>query len=479
MIEVELQSETDFEGWRVAARKLCAAQIRPAQISWRLPGQAGSLFGGDSRLDQLEPVREVRATKPFLDLARKIVCYRDEQRFDRLYSALFKLQSAPHILSHRLDADTDWLMSAQKAIRRDIHKMHAFVRFRKAGESVDGREHYAAWFEPTHRITTLGAPFFRRRFPNMNWVIVTPEASAMWDGSDLTYGPGGRREDVPSDDSVEDQWKTYFQAIFNPARLKVSAMTSEMPKKYWKNMPEAALIPDMIASAQARTRQMQDEAVTAPTLLSSRLAERHQAQRQGPETPQTLEEARKAILHCTRCSLHCHASQPVFGEGPARARIMIVGEQPGDQEDIAGKPFVGPAGKVLDGALEQAGIERSAVYVTNAVKHFKFTPRGKRRMHAKPNAGEIDHCRWWLDLERAQVDPAVTVALGATALRGVLGKSVKVGDVRGTVIDLGNRGQLVPTIHPSYLLRLPDKGLRAEQEAMFIDDLARAARLAA
>lgn len=478
MIEVELKSETDFEGWREAARRLCAGDVPPSEVSWTMPGRSSSLFGG-AGVEGVEAKREVKATKPFLELARRIVCHRDETRFARLYAALCKLQHQPGLLSNRLDPDVEWLMNADKAIRRDVHKMHAFVRFRKAGEGEDGREHYAAWFEPTHRITTVGAPFFQRRFPNMDWVIVTPEASAVWDGKTLTYGPGGKREDVPADDMVEEQWKTYFQAIFNPARLKVSAMTSEMPKKYWKNMPEAALIPEMIASAQARTRAMQEEAVSAPTLLSSRLAERNRRAAAEVREPLTLEEARSAIGRCTRCPLYCDASQPVFGEGPSDARLMIIGEQPGDEEDIAGRPFVGPAGKVLDEALMQAGIVRREVYVTNAVKHFKFTPRGKRRMHSKPSAGEIDHCCWWLDLERREVNPSVTVALGATAMRGLFGKSMKVSEMRGRAIDLGNRGQAVVTVHPSYLLRLPDPALREEQRAMFIEDLKLAASLAA
>ena len=478
MIEVELESETDFEGWRDAARRLCAGNVPPSEVSWTMPGRGSSLFGG-AGLEGVEAKRDVKATKPFLELARRIICHRDEARFGRLYSALCKLQHQPALLSNRLDPDVEWLMNADKAIRRDVHKMHAFVRFRKAGEGEDGRERYAAWFEPTHRITTIGAPFFQRRFPNMDWVIVTPEASAVWNGKTLTYRPGGKREDVPADDKVEDQWKTYFQAIFNPARLKVSAMTSEMPKKYWKNMPEAALIPDMIASAQARTRAMQEEAVTAPTLLSSRLAERNRQALTEVCEPVTLEEARLAIGRCTRCPLYCDASQAVFGEGPSDARLMIVGEQPGDEEDIAGRPFVGPAGKVLNEALAEAGIVRGEVYVTNAVKHFKFTPRGKRRMHAKPNAGEIDHCRWWLDLERREVNPSVIVALGATAMRGVFGTSMKVSEMRGRAIDLGDRGQAVVTIHPSYLLRLPDPALREEQREMFIEDLKLAATLLA
>ncbi|MEQ9315070.1 MAG: UdgX family uracil-DNA binding protein [Henriciella sp.] len=472
MIEVALQSEVDFEAWREAARRLCAAGVEPGEVDWQPPGKVGSLLAGAGPpLESLKPVRDVRANKALLSLAEKVICHTAPERFDRLYTVLFKLQKRPGLLSDLTDADVSWLKAAEKAIRRDVHKMHAFVRFREAGIGADGREHFAAWFEPTHRITRLGAPFFMRRFPNMNWVIVTPEASAVWDGKTLAYGPGGKKTDVPSGDAVEDQWRTYFQAIFNPARLKISAMTSEMPKKYWANLPEADLIPAMISSAQTRTRQMQEEGVSAPSLLSQKLAERRAAAPSMHLEIGSLADARRAVATCQRCPLYKDASQAVFGEGPADARLMIVGEQPGDEEDIAGRPFVGPAGKVLDRILAEAGIDRTKAYVTNAVKHFKFTPRGKRRMHQKPNAGEIDTCRWWLDLERSFVNPDVTVALGATAVRGLFGKAMKIGEVRGRAIDLGNRGQAVVTIHPSYLLRLPDPVLKAEQEAMFIEDM--------
>ena len=153
----------------------------------------------------------------------------------------------------------------------------------------------------------------------------------------------------------------------------------------------------------------------------------------------------------------------------------MVGEQPGDSEDLAGKPFIGPAGRMLDAALAEAGIDRRQVYVTNAVKHFKFEPRGKRRIHAKPDAGEIAACRWWLDIERAEVRPKLTLLLGASAARAVLGKTVAVTRVRGTLMELPDGGQAMVTVHPSYLLRLPDEAAKLREYAAFITDL-RAAR---
>jgi DNA polymerase len=191
-----------------------------------------------------------------------------------------------------------------------------------------------------------------------------------------------------------------------------------------------------------------------------------------------LADARK----CTRCHLYKCATQTVFGEGPLDASIMFVGEQPGDQEDIAGRPFVGPAGALFDAALEKAGIDRSTVYVTNAVKHFKFVARGKRRIHSKPDAGEIAACHWWIEHERELIRPPLTVALGATAARSLIGKTVTISRQRETPVELADGGECWVTVHPSFLLRMPDPERRKEERQLFVRDLkrikARAAKLA-
>ena len=179
----------------------------------------------------------------------------------------------------------------------------------------------------------------------------------------------------------------------------------------------------------------------------------------------------KDARDCTRCDLYKCATQTVFGEGPLDASIVFVGEQPGDQEDIAGRPFVGPAGAVFDAALERAGIDRSTVYVTNAVKHFKFIQRGKRRIHNKPDAGEITACRWWLEQERELIKPPITVALGATAARSLLGKTVTIGKIRGEPLALADGSECWVTVHPSSLLRIPEEDKRREARALFVRDL--------
>ncbi|HXS51666.1 MAG TPA: UdgX family uracil-DNA binding protein [Usitatibacter sp.] len=189
-----------------------------------------------------------------------------------------------------------------------------------------------------------------------------------------------------------------------------------------------------------------------------------------------LERLREQAADCRDCPLWEHATQTVFGEGAARARLMLVGEQPGDAEDRAGHPFVGPAGRILDAALADAGIERDATYVTNAVKHFKWEPRGKRRLHKTPAQREIDACRQWLEREIETVRPAVIVCLGATAAKSLLGPSFRITQQRGKVQRREGMPDLVPTFHPSYLLRLKDRPGEEEAHRQFVGDLRTAAR---
>ena len=194
-----------------------------------------------------------------------------------------------------------------------------------------------------------------------------------------------------------------------------------------------------------------------------------------PERP-TLRSVREAAAGCKACDLYKRGTQTVFGEGPRKAEVMMVGEQPGDAEDLAGHPFVGPAGRLLDSALEEAGIDRGQVYVTNVVKHFKWEPRGKRRIHAKPNAAEIGACRPWLEVEIALVKPRVLICLGATAAQALLGKSFKVSKQRGTLVPSPLAPVVTATVHPSSILRAPDDEARREEMRRFVQDLRTIAR---
>jgi DNA polymerase len=243
-------------------------------------------------------------------------------------------------------------------------------------------------------------------------------------------------------------------------------MRAEMPKKYWRNLPEASLIPDLLDEAEARTRKMLASAATTP-----RQAAAFVPNAPPPALPGSLQELRQSAAACQRCPLFRDATQTVFGEGPEDARLVFVGEQPGDQEDLAGRPFVGPAGQMFDRALADAGIDRALVYVTNAVKHFKYEPRGKRRIHKKPNNQEIEHCRWWLDQEIALVKPDLIVALGASAARALTGRDVTISRERGRLIPFRDGARGLITVHPSFLLRLPGAAAQTQEYARFVADL--------
>ena len=482
MYRVLLRGRGDLTEWRDAARAYLAAGIAPDRVEWRTMDDTDGLFGLDG--NQLpEPVDKpvTQGVPPaFLKLSASVICHSDPTRFSLLYRMLFRMAHGRNFLGMATDPDVVAANRMSKSIGRDYHKMTAFVRFKEIPlpEGVAGRRRFVSWFEPDHFIIDRVAPFFQRRFNDMDWLIVTPKGSASWDGETL------RTSDEPAEkpdlrDDTDDLWRTYYANIFNPARLKVKMMMSEMPKKYWKNLPEAELIPGMIASAEANVIEMGRKAASEPLAFHHRIQEAA-ARVPTPEGPTagTIEALREEARRCTRCDLHCMATQTVFGEGPVNAKVMIVGEQPGDQEDLAGRPFVGPAGKVFNEAVSAAGIDRTQFYITNAVKHFKYEPRGKRRIHQKPNMGEVQQCRWWLVQELDLVQPKLVVAMGATALFSLTEMRHKLEDVRGRPIAMQNGRTLFVTVHPSYLLRIPDLGRKAEEVARFKEDIVAIGRLA-
>ena len=462
---VVLAGADDFAGWREQARRLVMAEVPPDRVVWQVPGESSNdLFaaaGGPRRLP-VPPRGAVppRVPRTFLALASKAALHRDPGRFALLYRVLWRLQHQPGLLGDAADPDVRRVDELARGVRRDLHKMHAFVRFRAVAQEPGG-EHYVAWFEPQHHILRASARFFVDRFAALHWSILTPQGSLHWDGQTLREGPPARREDAPGDDPAEALWRRYYAAIFNPARLKVGAMLREMPRRYWHNLPEAALIPELVAGAQAREAAMV----------------RQGAPRFDQPPPASLAQLAAQIEDCRRCPIGCNGTRAVAGEGAEQAALMIVGEQPGDSEEQQGRPFIGPAGRLLRAHLADAGIDPARAWVTNAVKHFKFAPRGKRRLHQTPTAHEIDICRWWLDGERQLVRPRLVLTLGASAARGVLGKTISVQQVRGRGQQLDADSELWPTVHPSYLLHLRD-GARAAEEARFAADLrAVAARL--
>jgi len=446
---VTLSAEDDFEGWRDAARSLALAGVPPAELLWQIGAAPQDLFGDEAVMDS-PGEGGFSVPRPFVDLARAAICHSDPERFSLLYALLVRLRSRPEAMGNAADPQLRRLEAMAKDVRRDMHKMRAFLRFRQI------EDRFVGWFEPAHHIVRANAGFFVRRFASMHWSILTPELSIHWDGETLSEGPGAATADAPRGDPVEEVWRTYYASIFNPARVKIGAMLKEMPKKYWKNMPETALIGELIKGAQARESEMVARSAAAI----------------GDNAGKSWEAVRAEAMHCTRCELYKCGTQTVFGEGLLDARILFVGEQPGDQEDLAGRPFVGPAGQLFDRALAEAGVDRERIYVTNAVKHFKFVRRGKRRIHDKPDGGEIAACRWWLQQELALIRPPLTVALGATAARSLFGKVVTISRLRGKGHALPDGGgEAWVTVHPSFLLRVRDD--REAEYARFVEDLVR------
>ncbi|WP_137136057.1 UdgX family uracil-DNA binding protein [Rhizobium sp. FKY42] len=482
MLKIRLNGCGDFTEWRNAARILLMCDVSPADVVWESGSSLESGLGfGESELPVPSPTACPPSVPPaFLDLAQTVICHSDPDRFALLYRVLWRIRFERHLIGILSDPDVIAARKLEKSVRRDSHKMKAFVRFKEvpSRDPMERRRAFFAWFEPDHYIVARMAPFFKRRFFDMDWVIATPKGSAAWDGDELTVS------DEPSEkpeirDDADELWRIYYANIFNPARLKVKAMTAEMPKKYWKNLPEADLIPDLIANAEAKVREMAERAASQPPAFHQRLQDRMAAgELNEPSFPEgTLEALRQDARYCNRCELHCRATQTVFGEGSQSAKVMFVGEQPGDQEDLAGRPFVGPAGRLFDSVAHEVSLDRSALYVTNAVKHFKYEPRGKRRIHQKPTQGEIQACRWWLTKEVELIKPSLVVAMGATAYYALTDRKEKLQDVRGKPIAMSSGCTLFVTVHPSYLLRIPDEARKAAELEKFKSDMASVRRL--
>jgi DNA polymerase len=358
------------------------------------------------------------------------------------------------VLDDPADEDVVRVRSLERGVDREVHRMHAFVRFNERGDG-SGDPLYEAWFEPEHDVVRRAAPFFRDRFASMRWVIATPQGAAAWDRRDLSFIDGPLRKPEGDADAQESLWRTYYASIFNPARMNTGLMRQHMPRRYWKNLPEATEI--------ARLAQ-------APVALQEAQA----APRWASHVRVHVEEA-KDLDACRRCSLWERATQAVPGSGPTPAAIMLVGEQPGDEEDLRGQAFVGPAGRVLDRAIAEARLSRDDLYVTNAVKHFKWEPRGKRRLHKTPAQREIEACHVWLEKEIAQVAPRVIVALGATAAFALTGRKASIAASRGADQGHASGAALLITYHPSAVLRGEDRS--AQIYGALREDLVRAREL--
>jgi probable DNA metabolism protein len=457
--------EPTLAAWREAARPILQKGTSPELVNFTDgSGQATQpLFAAEVSCAETGPRPHVPSS--FLPRAETVACHRSLERWNLLYRLLWRLQRNRDLLHLAVDDDVAQFRRLEHQVKRDLHKMHAFVRFRR----IDGpeKEAYVAWHQPDHFVLPLAAPFFAERFAVMRWSILTPDASMHWDPElkKVTFGPGVPRDKAPQDDELEDLWRVYYGSIFNPARMNLRAMRAEMPMRYWKNLPELQSLPGLLVEAEQRTASMIEH--PSPLATTSWVPADH-----------SLPVLREAIPRCRGCELHACATQPVFGAGPLSAGLMLVGEQPGDEEDRRGQPFVGPAGRLLDELLAEVGIDRAATYVTNAVKHFKFVMRGKRRLHESPRLSEINACRPWLLAELDAVQPGLVLCLGASAAKSLLGAKFALMRDHGKLVSSPWAVRVMATLHPSAILRATDPERAADMRSMLLADLRQAKAIA-
>lgn len=471
---VRLDSVVDWPGFSRAVRALRAVGVAPGQVTWRVagtdhpaPGLFDAHFDDERRAAHMVAPGTMPLPRAFVGAAREVFLHASAQRLPLIHRLAVRIADDARAWDDPLHEDRLQFDRMLREVRREIHKMHAFVRFRRI-ESHDTGVRHVAWFEPQHHVLEAAAPFFARRFATMRWAILTPRASVEWDGQALAFGPGMRRDDAPTADAGEDLWLAYYRAIFNPARVKVAMMKKEMPVRFWKNLPEAAAVPELLAQAGRREQGMVDAGGAA------RLRRRAQAVAGGAPglavaeaagsyaLVESLEALGRRASRCRDCPGADAATQTVFGEGDAGARVMLVGEQPGDQEDLRGRPFQGPAGQMVRAAIGELGWPVDALYLTNAVKHFHHELRGKRRIHKTPGQQEAMACLHWLESEIASLRPRAIVALGATAARSLLGRAVSVTEHEGRWLVRDDGVPVLVCLHPAAILRADP----ARQEAL-------------
>ncbi len=388
-MQIVLTSETDWEGWRLATRALILSGAEPETLTWTVGGERA-----------VPPDASGTFTVPraLVSLATLAIQARQADRFGLLYTLFWRVHAGEKLLEDNGDPDLALARRMAHAVRAEAHRMRTHIRWLPVPE--DGGTRYLGWFEPFHHVLEANAQLLVRQFPRHTLSVVTPDRAAHTVGSGLVFGSGLHH--AADDEALQAWWERHRDGLLDQASADSSIPAAE-PGDEVPRPPERAPLGPVVLHWRAD-----------PVL-----------QRMG----------REASV-CQRCPLFEPATQTVFGEGPPDAAVMFVGEQPGDQEDTIGRPFVGPAGQMMDRAMEEAGIDRRVVYVTNAVKHFKFTPRGKRRIHQTPEVPEIQACGFWLDAERSVLKPRLTVLMGGSAARAVLGRAVTVGRERGRPIQL-------------------------------------------
>jgi len=425
MHRIVLDSQTDWQGWRSATRALVLAGVPPDEVRWTVRAHAddasSELPGGAGGFN---------VARALVDIAAIAFQAREPDRFALLYRLVWRANAGERLAGRPDDPDLRRVQRLAHAVRAEAHRMRTLVRFLPVEA-----DRYLGWYVPAHYVLDANAQLMARRFPEVTFSILTPDGSAHCQDGVASFGAG--HAGIADDAALETWWAAHGETL-----LRESGAGASVPE----------------AEALDEVPRPPDRPPIGPVVLP-----RHA----DPQLVEAMDEAGD----CRRCHLHEAATQTVFGEGPADAPVMFVGEQPGDQEDVIGRPFVGPAGQIMDRAMEEAGIDRRSVYITNAVKHFKFTPRGRRRIHQTPEAPEIQACRFWLDVEQVRLRPKLLVLMGGTAARAVMGRQVTITRERGRPIRLEDGQMAFVTVHPSFLLRVPDEEAKAREYRAFVRDL--------
>ncbi|MBD9413847.1 TIGR03915 family putative DNA repair protein [Pseudomonas sp. PDM16] len=411
-----------FAGWRSEARRLLLAGAEPHEVSWQA-GETGAdllteLATEPPRISAAAPPRIPRELPELLETAAR---FRADDRWALLYRILWRVAHGDRTAMLAGDRDGNVLQRRIKSVHREAHHMHAFLRFRERTPE-DGTPNFVAWHEPAHDILDMAAGHFAERLGRASWLIATPDAAALWDGAKMQILRPCPAELSQLARGAEDPgaelWLAYYGSTFNPARLNQDVLESNMPVRFWKDLPEGPLIPQLMSQARAGQQRLAQTASVGELTGKEVLIASDRAQPQ--RSSSTL------LDNCRACTLWRDATCAVPGEGPNGARIMLIGDQPGDQEDLAGRPFIGTVGQVLQRALDHAKLSRDTLYLTHAVKHFKWQPgsgpldRSSDRLGVAATQGEMEACRRWLVQELEQLAPRVIVALGKTALASLL-----------------------------------------------------------
>lgn len=430
----------DFAGWRDKARAAILAGFPPEAVAWCEEQESPGLFEPDDDLPLLTR-RSFVVPRRFVELAEVVAYHRDLGKWALLYRILWRLlHDERELLEIHSDADVRRFHEMHKAVTRDAHKMKAFVRFRrvKTGE----QEHYVAWHQPDHPLLRFVAPFFKDRFHVMHWTIFTPDASVTWDGHRLHWGRGCSQQEVTQEDAFEDLWRSYYASIFNPARIKTKAMKAEMPRRYWRSLPETHIIDALLEAAPSR--------VAAMLAASPKMAEGL------VPLERNRESLSSALQACRICPFACEAS-PQWGQGSLEAGFVVLTSQ------VAGPRILSDAAwEILQLGLKQIGLSPERIYITAAVKHSK---------QGRVQPRDLAACKPWLTAELALERPRTLVCLGLTSGLAIFGRSLRREETRGRIVATGAAPRTLVTLDLEGIVSITDAADRQEKILLFCEEL--------